>query len=142
MPPVSRLAIRVALIYLLVGTGLGAWRLAAMGADLPSPGWIGELHRQLVLSGWLAQTALGTAYGILPRGSAESPRGSIRLAWAALGLLNTGLLIIASGLVLFALPAAVLTGRILANLGLGLFAVLLWPRIRAFGATSGGARGN
>ncbi len=138
MPPLSRCMVRLALIYLVIGTGCGAWRLAALAGTVPGAAALGVIHRDLVLLGWLAHLALGTGYWILPRLPGEQPRGNPWLAWLALALLDGGLLL--SALAAAGGPSTPpVTGRGLSGAGLAIFVCLLWPRARAFGAFGSGA---
>lgn len=127
--------LRTALLYLVVGSGVGAWRLAALGGQLPAAPYLGTLHRHLVFQGWLAQFALGTAYWILPRYVSGRPRGRPGLAWLGFAALNAGLALSALrsvAPVVGTIPAVV--DRALYALGIGCLVWMLWPRVRAFGA--------
>ncbi len=133
MPRLSVIAVRAALVYLLVGFTFGALMLANKG--MPIAGWIWTLlpaHIEFVLVGWTAQLALGVAFWILPRFTGGS-RGNEKLAAWALALLNAGIWLAAAqgffpGLAVLALP-----GRILEGVAALLFALHAWGRIRPSG---------
>ncbi|WP_322807364.1 hypothetical protein [Thermanaerothrix sp.] len=130
MPPLSRWAVRLALVYLGVGITLGALILAQKGLGSLPWAWSGlGAHVELMLIGWMTQFALGVAYWILPRLPGTAPRGNTLLAGLALVLLNLGL-----GLAVLApfLPwsAGLTLARLSEVLGLLLFGYAVWPRIR------------
>jgi hypothetical protein len=91
----SSIAIRFALVWMLLGIVAGA----AMLTDQELPGnwrlWMGPTHTHMLLVGWFFQFTLGIAYWLLPRRrSTERPVGyDERLAFACLGCLNLGLAI-------------------------------------------------
>lgn len=130
MPRLSALAIRAALLYLLIGFTLGALLLANKG--VPFGGWVWDLlpaHIEFLLFGWTAQLILGMAYWILPRFSGGS-RGNTRLASAALIALNAGVLLVAFQL---AWSGLLVIGRGLEVMAGLLFALHAWSRIRPTG---------
>ena len=132
MPRLSVWFIRASLIYLLGGFILGALLLANNGIEFMMPTWaLLPAHVEFLLTGWLMQLALGTAYWILPRHTRGLARGPAELGWLSFGLFNLGVLLAASsGL----LPGAFqITGRVLEVLAAGLLLVLIWPRIKAYG---------
>lgn len=126
MPFLSVVAIRLALIQLVLGFALGA--LLLVGKAIPDPGLVvpgGMLpHIACVMYGWALQLAVGVSFWILPRFLEGPPRGDERLAWAALILLNLGVLASFTGQAgaLHALEAA----------GALAYARHLWPRIRPY----------
>lgn len=128
MPRLSVVAVRLALAYLLIGTGIGAAILAAKGGALPlgSYRWL-PVHEELVLVGWLVQLAMGVAYWILPRIDAERPRAW--LAVTAVLLLNIGLGCVVVGAE-WSVPAAVAAGRAMELVAVVAFAVHMGPRLR------------
>ena len=127
MPRLSAWAVRAALVHFMLGFTFGGLILASKGTPLPPALWrLLPAHIEFLLLGWMAQLALGVAFWILPRFPGGS-RGDERLAWAAIGLLNLGLVL--AGLSAFA--AALLVPARLCEAGAGaLFALHAWPRIR------------
>ena len=133
MPRLRVWFIRASLIYLLAGVMLGALLLANNGIEFMPSAWeLLPAHVEFLLAGWIMQLALGTAYWILPRHTRGLARGPAELGWLSFGLFNLGVLLAASsGL----LPGAFqITGRVLEVLAAGLLLVLIWPRIKAYGA--------
>ena len=135
MPPLGRLMVRTALLWLLFGFILGGLVLANKGL-----GWWPALwrfrasHAHILLVGWTVQFSIGVAFWILPRlgGGSRGREGLVRLGYAAL---NAGvalaflydLLLAAadSGVVRF-LPLA---AGALYVVAFGLIASQLWPRV-------------
>lgn len=131
MPPLSRWAVRLALVYLGVGITLGALILAQKGLGSLPWAWTAlGAHVELMLIGWMTQFALGIAYWILPRLPGAAPRGNVLLAGSAFIMLNLGL-----GLAVLApslpWPAGLSLAHLLEALGLLAFGRAAWPRIRA-----------
>lgn len=92
MQPVTRWYIRTSFLYLLAALILGVFlalrpllRLPAIAATL-SP-----VYFHLFLVGWVTQLIFGTIYWLFPKPANE--RRNEQLAWAAYGLLNSGLLL-------------------------------------------------
>ena len=131
MPRVSVWLIRTALLYLVAGAGLGGMLLAWPG--IGGPHWW-RAHAELMLIGWTLQLALGVAYWILPKHAAGSALGPKPLALAIYPALNVGIAVcVVAWLAL--LPAIVLTtGRLLEFSAVGMFAIVAWRRVKAFGA--------
>ena len=132
MPRLSIWCLRTALLYLGLGSTLGSLMLAAPGLHLSeSTLHLRPLHVELLLVGWMVQLAVGVAYWILPR-QRGSGRGNERLAWAALLLLNLGILTAGLGGVIEA-PASVIGMGRAAELLAGItFAGHAWPRARLY----------
>lgn len=129
MPTLTRLLLRLSLLALLGGSGIGAWRLAH--PLTPGAAWR-AVHVELMLFGWLVPFVLGTAYWMLPRAAAQPERGNPRLAWIGVLLLTLGL---AAGAVarLAGGPAAwqhLATAT--RSAGILVLLLLLWPRIKPF----------
>ncbi len=130
MPRLSFWAVRLALLYLLVGFTLGALLLANKG--LPFAPWIWTLlpiHITFMLFGFLVQFVMGVAFWILPRFTGGS-RGNVRLGWAAILFLNLGTLLVACQ-ALFALPGSILlASRVCEGLAGLLFIANAWRRVK------------
>jgi cbb3-type cytochrome oxidase subunit 1 len=133
MPRTSVLFVRASLLYLLAGFTLGGLLLADKTL-LFWPGlfaWI-PVHADLLLSGWLAQLAMGVTYWIVPRFSnRQSPRGNPLWITFSFWTFNAGVL-----LALFSplQPTALGAGRGLQALGILLFIISIWRRIKPTGA--------
>lgn len=134
MPRLSVWLIRTALVYLVVGFGLGAVMLTFKVTPF-TPVLIARLrplHVELLTLGWTMNLALGVAYWILPRRASDGERGSetvVALAWA---MLNVGVLSVgfAQG---SGAPWAPLIGRLAEAAAAGTFALHAWSRVKPFG---------
>jgi phage tail protein X len=133
MPRLSVWMLRGALAALLAGSLPGGWLLSLEpGLDRLSPGFR-EAHIVLMLFGWLAPFVLGVAYWMLPRYPTAPERGQPALGWMVYGMYQTGLLLAVAG-ALAASPGLASRGQLLlAAAGLS-FLMLLWNRVRPFGA--------
>ncbi len=130
MPPLSRVFIHTALIYLLLGITAGGLLLANKGLAFAPALWaLLPAHIEFLIMGWLTQLAMGVAFWILPRlGNTPAPRGDERLSWAAYALINLGIVFYI--LVPFLKTEwLALAARILQSVGLLAFAAGNWPRI-------------
>lgn len=119
--------VRLSLVYLLIGSTLGAIMLldrAFQVADFIW--WTRPFHIELLLYGWLLHLAFGVASWILPR-TEGSP--GVRVLAAAVIVLNAGIFAVAVGEML-TMPGLAFAGRLTELLGIIVFAVYIWPRIR------------
>ncbi|MCC6147141.1 MAG: hypothetical protein IT308_06185 [Anaerolineaceae bacterium] len=130
MPRLSAWAVRLSLLYLLLGFTVGAIMLANKG--IPFAPWIWRLlpaHIDFLLFGFVIQLAIGIAHWILPRYQGGS-RGKETLVWGAISLLNLGIWTV-SCISLFNLPGQwLVVGRLLEGTAAVLFASQAWGRIR------------
>jgi len=130
MPPLSRFAIRAALVALGCGASIGAWTLAAPAFGGLPPWSLLPLHVELLLFGWLVQFGMGVAYWILPRTPGRpSERGRGFAAISAILLLNAGVLLAGLG-PLLGVDAMLSAGRAFEWLAAIAFAFHAWPRVR------------
>lgn len=122
------------MLYLVAALALGIAMQMPAAADLPLMRAIWPAYLHLLVLGWLTQLIFGVAYWMFPRYSAEQPRGSERLGWAAFVLLNGGLVLRA-----IVEPWHSMSGRgsamLVASAALQLLAGLAfvantWPRVR------------
>lgn len=129
MPLISRLMIKLSLVYLLLGVSLGALMLINK-AWLISPilWFVLPIHIEFLIFGWIIQFTLGVAYWILPRYLETKGRGNAKLAWLMLVFLNAGILMVAFSAYGLGNTFA-LTGRILEALAVVLFISLHWKRV-------------
>ena len=109
MPTLSRWYIKIGMLYFAVGLMMAALLLAQ-----PVIGWSSSLqvlrpvYLHFLFIGWVTQLIMGVGYWMFPKQSKEKPRGSERLGWIVLILLNVGLVLRAIGE-----PAAVLAPQAL-----------------------------
>jgi heme/copper-type cytochrome/quinol oxidase subunit 1 len=127
--------VRASLLHLGVGFTFGMAMLFNKGVPFDPFVWrLLPVHIEMMLLGWTMQLAMGVAFWILPRFTTAPRYGRERLGWLAFALINAGLLLVilsawVSGAVL---PFA---GRALELAAVASFAVMIWPRVKAF-ATS------
>lgn len=133
MPPLSALAIRMALLHLASGLTIGFLMLANKGAPFSPALWrLLPAHVELLLMGWTVQLALAVAHWLIPR-FRGGKFGRLWLARLAFILLNGGVLLVALAPLLMLPPAISLVGRLLEAGAVLAFAIYLWPRIRPLG---------
>lgn len=133
MPSLTRLFLRAALLYILIGFTLGALLLANKGVPISPHIWrLLPAHMETLLLGWLLLLALGVAYWILPRFKSERPHSW--LVWLSFGLLNVGIACISLAPFIASSGQVGAIGRILETLGVLTFALHAWPRIKPAGA--------
>jgi hypothetical protein len=94
MPKLSQVALKAAMIYLIMGA-LGA--MAYWGNQLWSL-WeplnvISPTYLHLIVVGWLTQLVFGVIYWMFPILGKANPRGDPRIAWSAFACLNGGLIL-------------------------------------------------
>ena len=98
MPTLSRWFIKLGMIYFALGLMMGAAMLAQ-----PAMGWspmlqtLRPVYLHFLFIGWVSQLIMGVGYWMFPKLSKEKPRGSEKLGWAVLILLNVGLVLRAIG---------------------------------------------
>ena len=126
---------RCALVYLVVGMGIGSWMLIEKARGIvPSPAWP-DLYAHLFLVGFLLLLVMGVAFWMFPRVRGQRPgRGG---GWVAFALLNAGLL-----LRVLAEPLLDAGGgtfwrwvlglaAVLPTVGIAVFALTILPRVRS-----------
>lgn len=132
MPLLSVYFVRASLVYLLLGFSIGALMLANKGIMISASIWaLLPVHIEFAFIGWMIQLTMGVGFWILPRFSHGPPRGDERLSWVAFVLVNIGIL----GIVidsLFNVSALTAIGRITEMLGVLLFILGNWRRIKPF----------
>lgn len=135
MPRLTRWAIRMALLYLMLGFTFGALILSNKAVRLHPAVWsLLPGHIEFLFLGWTVQLALAVAFWILPRFPTSPKRGNVAFAWSAVALLNLGVwLVTLAPWMPGPLPAGVV-GRALELAAAVFFAIHVWPRIKAFGA--------
>lgn len=94
MPTLSRWFIKIGMLYFTVG-------LIMMALMMMQPvfEWSSNLQVlrpvafHLLVIGWISQLIMGVGYWMFPKQSRETPRGSERIGWGVLILLNVGLVL-------------------------------------------------
>jgi cbb3-type cytochrome oxidase subunit 1 len=140
MPRLSVWLIRTALVYLVVGFGLGAVMLACkvMPSTLALIAPLRPLHVEFLTLGWTVNLALGVAYWILPRRARDGERGgeiAVALVWV---VLNAGVL--AAGFGQGSTAPVALIGRLAEGVAAGMFALHAWSRVKPYGTGTGERR--
>lgn len=136
MPNVTVFFIRTALIYLVIGFGIGALLLINKAYHIDSRIWgILNLHIQIVLFGWTLQLIFGVAFWIMPR-LENNLYGKIKLAWFSYFSLNIGLITSMTSYILKFLNINIkisylfLLSLILIFTGILSFVIYIFPRVR------------
>jgi hypothetical protein len=97
MPPLARIYVKAAFVYLIGAFVLGALMMLDQWLDFSrwlKTVYLSQLH--LLVVGWITQLAIGVAYWIFPRFLKEQdprPRGSDAVTWIVFLCLNAGLLL-------------------------------------------------
>ena len=132
MPRLSVYFIRASMVYLLLGFTIGGLMLANKGIQISPAIWaLLPLHIEFDFMGWMIQLAMGVMFWILPRFQKGPPRGNERLGWLALILVNAGIFLMFLD-VPFDVPWLAVAGRATEVLGLLLFLLGCWQRVRPF----------
>lgn len=130
MPRLSRLMIRAAFLYLLLGFTIGGLLLANKGLPLHPALWNWlPLHIEFLLMGWIVQLVMGTAFWILPRYWTKPRRPRARFAWLAFVLLNVGVWLVAASVLLGYGRQLLWLGRLVELTAVLAFAAHAWTRI-------------
>jgi hypothetical protein len=137
MPLLTRLFIKSALVFFLLGLVLGALLAAGplFGFSSSLEGLFPVMLHVLVV-GWLTQLIFGVAYWMFPKASMQRPRGSETAAWITYITLNLGILLRIAGESLAAQnPAAVwdwvlLVSALLQWVGGTAFVTNTWNRVK------------
>ncbi len=139
MPRLSQLMVRTALVWLIIGFGMGG--LALWNKGLPFSSWVWTLrlaHVHALLIGWMVQLAFGVAFWIFPRLDASNNRGDESLVWLCYFVLNLGVALatLHDPLVGLVGPGGVWLLPVLAAgmylLAMASFAAHAWPRVVSF----------
>lgn len=132
MPLLSRRAIRLALIYFVAGTAIGALLLINKSTSaLPGVWALFHVHIEFVWIGFVVQLTMGVAHWIFPRLATISDRGRDGFFLTAVILLNSGILLVVAGPFTDAIVAMV--GRGLELAAAASFGAHIWPRVYPFG---------
>lgn len=129
MPFVSRLMIKLSLVYLMLGLTIGTLLLINKAWLIHPLLWfLLPVHIELMLFGWIVQFTLGVAYWILPRFLETKGRGNKYLAQLMALSWNVGIWLI---IVSYYLPIENLglAGRMLEVLAVIFFVLLHWKRV-------------
>jgi uncharacterized membrane protein YvlD (DUF360 family) len=132
----SSWAIRISLVYLVLGFTLGALLLASKVYVFYPPIYLYlSLHVEYLMFGWFLHLIFGTAYWMFPRFTPrktdyEKSRGFVWAAWASLVVLNVGLVLYTLGSFLPWSETLRVAGRVVETGAVVLFLINLWPRVK------------
>lgn len=129
MPLPTRLFIRFAVAYLLLGLFAGA----ALALD-PTLRSFRPTYIHLITVGWLTQLIFGVAFWLFPRGSRQHKRGREGYIWACLVLLNAGLVLRVAAEPFdwgFAGQSALALSALFQFVAAVCFVANVWPRLQA-----------
>lgn len=130
MPAQSIWMIRISLGYFLIITLIGSLLLVHKVTEIHPMMWaLLPAHYEMAIWGWMVQFVLGTAYWIFPRYLNLKPRGSERIAWLIVILLNSGvfLLVIENQFQISQLFK--ISARFLIIASILCFASIMWKRV-------------
>ena len=134
MPVLTRWFIKSAMLYLLAALALSILMQSGLSARVPLLGVLWPTYLHLLVVGWLTQLIFGVAFWLFPKHPSTPPRGSDRLGWTCLVLLNVGLLLRVVAEPLQALGhacAPLLVASAVTQLLAGwAFVANTWPRVR------------
>lgn len=137
MVRLSRLFIRTALVYLLIGVTLGTWMLIGKAfGNYDSYAYLG-VHMEVLLVGWFFQLVLGVSYWILPRRLADNIRVRPELAWGAYVMVNAGIITVSIASIRDD-PTGLFFGRLMELLAAIMYVIHIRPRLIDYLATEGG----
>jgi hypothetical protein len=132
MPKLSVWFIRSALLYLAAGFTIGMILLINKAIPFFPIAWnFLPVHIECVMTGFILQLTMGTAFWIFPRLLTFSDRGNETLMVLSFLFLNAGIFIFC--VFVFIFPQLQLLGRLFESLGVVFFVLHLWPRIYPFG---------
>ncbi len=137
MPRLTVWMVRTALLQLGVGFTFGMLILFNKGIPFDPSVWrFVPAHIEMVLRGWTILVGMGVACWVVPRFSTSPRYGREQFGWLAYVLFNIGTLIFILSIwadVVW-LPFA---GRALELMAVVSFILMIWPRVKALGLSSG-----
>jgi heme/copper-type cytochrome/quinol oxidase subunit 1 len=137
MPKLSVWLLRAALIHMGIGFFFGAMILQHKGIPIYDLAWkLLNPHIELMVFGWTMQFVMGVAFFALPRFSGrESRYGATYLGWWSFVLLNIGVTVTAAAR-WFGIGGYALCGRVLVTLGVLLYVMMMWSRVKPLATPS------
>jgi len=133
MPSISVWMIRLAIIYLGAGVLIGGLMLIDKALHLIPLVWILlPVHIEFLITGWIIQFTLGTAYWILPRYLKTKGRGKILPAILMAIFLNMGIVLVIISTLSLEYSFLKLFGRVFQLFAIVLFINLHWKRITSY----------
>jgi heme/copper-type cytochrome/quinol oxidase subunit 1 len=142
--PLVRRYLKTAIVFLVVGLGLGFWLLVAREFGLPISWRLPSAHTHALLVGFVLMMIAGVALWMFPRAKVGDARYRPVLAEIAWWLITFGTVLrvvlesIPGAANATALRAAIVVAGAVQVSGLVIFFIGIWPRIRASGASPEG----
>ncbi|MCT8333789.1 cbb3-type cytochrome c oxidase subunit I [Leptospira sp. 85282-16] len=122
--------LRFSLIYLVIGSSLGAILMLNKAFTLNPKIWkILPIHYSILIWGFLLQLIMGTAYWMFPKFLSEHPRGSTWQIWFVFYSYNLGFILYLISKFIFPLNSLAIIGKILIFIGIVTFMKLVWARV-------------
>lgn len=144
MNPLVRRYLKTAIVFLVVGLGLGFWLLVAREFGLPISWRLPSAHTHALLVGFVLMMIAGVALWMFPRARVGDARYRPVLAEIAWWMITGGTLLrvllesVPGAADATVLRAAIVVAGAVQVGGLVIFFVGLWPRIRGSGANPEG----
>lgn len=144
MNPLVRRYLKTAIVFLLVGLGLGFWMLLGREFGIPTAPRLRSAHTHALLVGFVLMMISGVALWMFPRARSDDARYRpilTEIAWWGIAGGTAGRVLLESwpgapsGA---AFSGAVVAAAAVQVLGLALFFIAIWPRIRGAGANPEG----
>lgn len=133
MPAQSIWMIRISLGYFLIITLIGSLLLVHKVIEIHPVMWaLLPAHYEMAIWGWMVQFVLGTAYWIFPRYLNLKPRGSERIAWLIVILLNSGVFLLVIKNLFQISQLFKISGRFLIIASIGFFVSVIWNRVVSY----------
>lgn len=141
MHSLARLYIKTAILFLMLGLGIGGWALVRRELDGGYPStYVISAHTHAILVGFVMMMILGVALWMFPRPAAEDARYSPELAVLAYWCVTLGTAARTVGELARAQSSAmwlkwtIIIAGLLQILGLVVFFYTMWSRIRPSGS--------
>jgi len=133
MPAESRFMIKLSFLYLIVGFVIGTMLIISKAYGVWGFAWqLLPVHIEIMLTGWIIQLTLGTAYWIFPRFLEGSPCGNALYVKIVAGLLNGGIMLICLHHIVEISEYDTVIGRLLEVMAVAVFIGLHWKRVVSF----------
>ena len=94
MPTLSRWFIKIGMLYFVMGISIGSVMLLQPTFDWsPRLQLLRPVYLHFLFIGWVTQLIMGVGYWMFPKYTKAKPRGSEKVGWTVLILLNVGLIL-------------------------------------------------
>jgi len=135
MPRLSIVFIRLSLLYLITGIGIGGFLLLQKGSPYSFSVWfLSQVHIEAMAVGWVLQFVIGVSYWMLPRFAEPPLRGNETPVWLTLVFLNLGVVLISAEHLFNLSQVLGMCGRLLETAAVISYVFNIWPRVKPFAA--------